>query len=569
MTVTISIRNKLILGFLILILLASCIGGVGIFYTRDLGTLTEKMYKHPYTVSKAALEINTNIMKIYSEMKDIVLATNANQIEKAENNAHKYEQEVLDNFALITERFLGDEALIQEASKMFLDWKPLREEIITLAKNGQMQQAVILTNTTAANHVVLMNMAVNKMLEAMEGQAQEFSLDAQRDGKNAAVFLVLILSVSILAALIIAVMITRSITGPLAKSVFFAREIAAGNLAVSALDLKNQDEAGKLVKALNEMRLSLKEIIDSIARHAGNLNVAGEDLFKAVYNINAQAQSVNAGTQEIASGMEETSASTQEITASTEEINNFTQRFAQKVRENSQAVREIESRAQQLKNNAEASQEAAQLLYTEKQKDIRAAIEAGQVVQEITGMADVISEIAEQTNLLALNAAIEAARAGEEGRGFAIVAEEIRKLAEQSSETAAGIQTVINKVQDSFTNLTHSAAETLKFIDERVIKDYGVSVETGQQYVRDAIYIYHTVEEFDQSTKMIADTIAEINSSLESISRVIEQAAVNSQNITANISDISAAVEQVAASAGAQAELAQELSSIVRKFKLE
>lgn len=546
----------------------SCVGGVGIISTGKLRNMTDKMYQYPYTTAKAALEINLNIMRMHSSMQDIALSTNSSQIEKAESEINNYEEEILTKFSLIKERFLGDKLLIEKAEKMFMDWKPIREEIITLIKNGESQEAAIVTKTSGENHIVLMNMAIDEMIAQMEDTALKFNVDAEKEGRNTGIFLIAMLVISATIAIIIARLITKSITNPLEKSVFFAQEIAAGNLAVEALEMKNKDEAGQLMAALNEMGNSLKEILESIARFAQDLHLSSDDLITASNTINSQTQNISAGSQEIASAMEETSASAEEITSSIEEINQFAQRFAKEMQANNNTLKEIEDRAQKLKYKAEVSQEAAKSLYQEKEKEILLAIEEGKVVQEITDMADVISGIAEQTNLLALNAAIEAARAGEQGRGFAVVAEEIRKLAEQSALNAAQIQTVINKVRATFDNLAHSAEGTLKFIDEKVIKDYLAFVETGKQYLQDAKYVDNIMEDFVGSTQMIAQTIAEITGSLETIAHVIEDATANSQNIAASIIETTSTAEQVAKRADIQTQLAQGLNTIVQKFKL-
>ena len=105
-------------------------------------------------------------------------------------------------------------------------------------------------------------------------------------------------------------------------------------------------------------------------------------------------------------------------------------------------------------------------------------------------MAEVIMKISKQTNLLALNAAIEAARAGEQGKGFAIVAEEIRKLAEQSSSTIFSIENIIEQVQEDFENLSKSSEDILKFVDEKVSPDYQMLVDIGIRYKRCPICKY-------------------------------------------------------------------------------
>ena len=126
---------------------------------------------------------------------------------------------------------------------------------------------------------------------------------------------------------------------------------------------------------------------------------------------------------------------------------------------------------------------------------MKKAIEYGKVVDSIKVMADTIGSIAEQTNLLALNAAIEAARAGEQGKGFAVAAEKVRRLAEESSQAVMNIQDTIVKVQQAFTSSIDTASDILEFIDTQVYKQFDAYGETGNQYYNDSDFVSKMSEE--------------------------------------------------------------------------
>lgn len=209
-----------------------------------------------------------------------------------------------------------------------------------------------------------------------------------------------------------------------------------------------------------------------VIRYAKELSTESQSLSASVEEIVAQTQTVNASTQEIAAGIEENSASTEEVTASSQAVLDSTKQLVEKADNGAKQAEVIKERAQRIKESNLKSSHIAGEIYTEKQKDIIKAIEEGKIVNEISNMAEVISNIASQTNLLALNAAIEAARVGENGRGFAVVAEEVRKLAEQSATTVAGIQTLTQQVQDAFNNLSRCSREILTFINENVLDSF-------------------------------------------------------------------------------------------------
>ena len=163
--------------------------------------------------------------------------------------------------------------------------------------------------------------------------------------------------------------------------------------------------------------------------------------------------------------------------------------------EGSNNATKAKERTNNMQNKAKLSIEEIEKLFLEKRQGIVQAIEDGKVVENIKIMADTIAGISEQTNLLALNAAIEAARAGEQGKGFSVVAEEVRKLAEQSSTAVDDIKDTIVKVQNAFENLSENSNEVLKFIQERVNPKFEEMVEVGKENYKDAEFVSKLSEE--------------------------------------------------------------------------
>lgn len=213
------------------------------------------------------------------------------------------------------------------------------------------------------------------------------------------------------------------------------------------------------------------------------------------------------------------------------------------------------------------SKVAAEDLYEEKQKNIIQAIEKGKVVDEIANIASLINGIATQTNLLALNAAIEAARAGEHGKGFTVVADEIGKLAEQSTKYVKEITEVVDNVKSAFDNLADNSKEVLDFIEYRVRPDYEQLVDTGTAYEKDAIYVSGFSEDTAAMAEELNASTEEITSVIHTISSNVEEAAINFDKIKENMNETSNAMEQIAKAAENQAIVAETLSSLVLRFK--
>ncbi len=294
----------------------------------------------------------------------------------------------------------------------------------------------------------------------------------------------------------------------------------------------------------------------------------GPQLSATVQEASAQSEHIDDAVLQIAAGMEENSAATEEVAAAGAGILNLAKQLAARTVDGRATAGEIEQRASQMMQHAQASKETALQVYQDKQIGIRQAIEEAKVVEEIAAMADVITSIASQTNLLALNAAIEAARAGEQGRGFAVVAEEVRKLAQNSAETASGIQRVIAQVKATVDRLMNNAGQILQFIDDKVTPDYEMLVQTGDQYASDARAVKTLVEEFAEVADQISSSVTEVNIAIEGVAAAVEQSTASSQEISNNVSETTQALDEMSKTAQAQAEMAERLSSLVAKFKI-
>ena len=411
---------------------------------------------------------------------------------------------------------------------------------------------------------------LNEMMVQAETYADNLNADSDAIYDNTRVAVLVLGVFGIIFAIALSLLIGRIISRPISVAVEQAKLYAKGDFSISVTEelLSRKDEMGTLANALDEIRKAMRDLLKQLLSTAQDMSASTEELSASAEEVTAQADSVNLATQGIAAVMEETSASAEEVMALGMDINKGAIQLAERAEEGNIIVKEIGNRANMMKENAQKSSDVANRIYNEKQMEIMQAIKEGEVVQEIEVMAKTISDIADQTNLLALNAAIEAARAGEQGRGFAVVAEEVRKLAEQSTDTVKGIQPVISRVQDAFKNLSGNSADILKFIDEKVAPDYKILVETGVQYAKDADTVGKLVLEFSSTSQEMAASIEQVNGAIATVSTSVEEATNSTQEISSNIDETSKAMEQISMVAQTQAELAQELNIQVQKFKI-
>jgi methyl-accepting chemotaxis protein len=379
--------------------------------------------------------------------------------------------------------------------------------------------------------------------------------------------LIILAVMTILVSIGAVLLFTRYLTNNISKVNKLAMTIAEGDLTQS-IDVKTTDEIGEMANNLNKMKENLKDIIKAILNDSEEMSAASEELSATVEEITAKMDVVSNSTGVITSSSEETSAATEEITASVGEVNSSIQTLTIKAAEGSNQSEEISKRAKEISDKAIVSSEDAQTLYKEKAADIVKAIEDGKVVREIINMADTIANISTQTNLLALNAAIEAARAGESGKGFAVVAEEVRKLAEQSERAVKEIQQTIVKVEVAFTNLSQNSEGILKFINDKVIKDYELLVGTGEQYNKDADFVSGMSEDIASMLEEISATVNQIDEAIQSMAQSAQQTSENTSDISTSITETAEGMQQINEAAQNQAVLSQKLTELVSKFTL-
>ncbi|MEA1960261.1 MAG: methyl-accepting chemotaxis protein [Bacillota bacterium] len=383
-------------------------------------------------------------------------------------------------------------------------------------------------------------------------------------------FLFLIMLLGIILAGLSAIFIGRRISQPVTDCSKFADIMAAGDFTndVPPEALQRKDELGVLAQALDQMNKNLRNLIMEINNNAGEVAAASEELNASGESIASTMEEMSASTEEIAAGMEEVSASSQEVGASGQEIAAIVEQVSIAAEKGHTDGIEIGQRALSVQNQANASEEAALKMYEEITEKVEKAMHDARVVDEISGLAENIAGIADQTNLLALNAAIEAARAGEQGRGFAVVAEEVRKLAEDSAQAVTGIQGLTGQVQAAIRILMEHCGELLRFINEDVVRDYGLIVQIGKQYKDDADMINDlTVNIGDHITKVVK-AVEEINGAIESTAATMEETAAGAQEIAKGSEGATHVAIEINEASGKLASSAEQLNLQIQQFKI-
>lgn len=332
---------------------------------------------------------------------------------------------------------------------------------------------------------------------------------------------------------------------------------------------KKKDEVGQMVSGMNDFMDVLREIINKIKNGSYELEAAAAQVNSGVRAAGDKITDTSATMQELAASMEETSAAMTNISDNIERIKERITVMAEKTNEGLSYVDNIRKRADDMQSNAMLSQNNAKDMVYQISTELSSAIEQSKRVEKINELTDEILSISSQTNLLALNASIEAARAGEAGKGFAVVADEIRKLADDSRNTANGIQEISGMVTGSVENLSENAEKMLRFVNEEVLKDYDGMVETGQTYHEDANQMNHMMKDLQEVAGVLKKAAEEITEAANGVMNAVNQSAEGVENAAEYTSDVAGHMSVINTSVEKNLVIADSLKGEVKGFKCE
>ncbi|MFN2339763.1 MAG: methyl-accepting chemotaxis protein [Halanaerobium sp.] len=403
---------------------------------------------------------------------------------------------------------------------------------------------------------------------AQADRMQALQLEKMESVQMAAVReLIIALIIAVGIGAVIAFFITKSISKPINLGVEFAEEIASGNLAAEKIDIDSDDEIGILARALNTMQNQLRGVIKNVSDIANNLAASSEELSASGEEVAAAAQQVGQSIQQVASGAEEQSAQVEETNSRMNELIgqiNDVSYMSDEMEDQADNVMNNIKEGNTLVNNSVGQIEAVKNNSNEVSSRIN---KLGNLSNKIGEIVQLINNIAAQTNLLALNAAIEAARAGEAGRGFSVVADEIRQLAEESENATNQISSLVKEIQNGVGNAVEKMDETEAVVDQSVdaIKSTGSSFEKINKATTNLIELIGNI---GLKAKNVGLNGKEVESIVQEIASVSEEAASNSEEVAAASEEQSSSTQEIVNASEELANIANELTNAVNKFKL-
>ena len=561
------VKSKLILSFLLVVILIGLVGGVGTMALKKIEKNAEEMYDSNLNSVKLILSLKGNLKEIKGDLLTIINSSDKSEIQTVEKNINSAVDE--------------DDAYIADFDKLFEKskedgWDDFKADLTSYrsARKG-IVDAVNSNNLNEAQKQYLAIQSVTeKMFTSLDKVVNTNSNEAKlADDSNRLTYaksnkiMIILNIVGIALAIVLGILIARDMTKPLTKIKVFAQKLANYDFS-SSIIITRKDEFGQAASALNIAQKNVNQLIQTIMEHSQTISASSEELSASVQEITSKVENINGVVSNITDGMEGAGATSQEISASIEEMDSGINELSSKAMEGNNNSSEFKEKAIKIKNNSQKAIKETENLYIQKQERMLKAIEDGNVVENIKVMADTIANISKETNLLALNAAIEAARAGEQGKGFAVVAEEVRKLAEQSSESVTSIQDTILKVQQAFKSSIDNGKDLLEFINKDVKAQLKAYEDTGNNYYEDSEFISKMSEEIAAMSEEITASVGQINEAMQNMTDIDQNSIDQMESINESIEQATNAIEEIDLTAKGQAELVENLNEIILKFKV-
>lgn len=538
-----SIGRKLLVSYAVILTLMGIGFGVSIINLMNLNSKMKDFYDGPFVVNESANVIHSNFERMQKATYRAIVNTDEAIIREATSYAMESAETIKNELPVVREHFLGDAQIIERLEDCLDRLAPMREHVLTLAGENKNEEAVAYMEHNNIRVIQEAQQELDKLIESGNAKGLQLMEELRQRQTYAIVMLELLGAVSIAISIGFGMRISKGISSGIRELEQAARDIAAGRFSATRIAYESGDEMGNLADDMRSMITTLTSVIrdetyllNEMAEgnfdinskdkdsYVGELDTVFHSLGRIIGNlrdtllqINQSAEQVAAGSEQVSSGAQIQAQGATEQAASAEALSTAISDISEQVARNVKNAEEVSEQSKTVRMDAEDSRRQMQDM-------LSAMAEIRDSSKMIGRIIKTIDDIAFQTNILALNAGVEAARAGEHGKGFSVVANEIRNLANRSSEASKSTAELIKKSLDKVSQGDTIADRTAESL---------LSVVNGVESITDSI---HSIAEAsvnqERSVRQITQEIQQISEIVQSNSATAEEIAAASEELS-------------------------------------
>lgn len=561
------ISRKLFVVFSAICVFMGAVGAIGLYNLSTLNGEIRSMYTERFIpviqlteINKAVSENTVILMNAasISQNAEILEKSIKGNMEKAHKNLDEYSKKTLTK---------EENNLLNSLQTLITAYDANLKESIELAKNNNKNALILKLNGSITQKKALED-TINALVEIQNKRSSELYANAEKQFFQSRNITIIIIIAGILLAIIFATVLTRLICRPInqVKSRLEDMSRAGGDLT-QRIEVMSKDEVGQLSSEFNSMLESIGNIIKEVLEQSKLVADTSHELVKKAVLTSQASEQITFAVRQIASGTDTQVQSITETSVSMNQMSAGVQQISANSQEVASTAKYATEIAQNGRNIIDRSMDKIETVTTTVMQSAEMMMHLGERSKAIGKIVDVITGIANQTNLLSLNAAIEAARAGEHGRGFAIVANEVRKLAVESAQAAKQIAELIKEIQMETSKVSQFMVTGTSDVQEGLAAAKEASHSFQQIHQSIEIVTKQISEVSDATDQMVAGT-EDVLHSVQTIVKVAEEATDETGKVQNASEESRSLIEEIVTSAESMSQIAQSLHGLVGKFKV-